>query len=232
MAEFTASLKQYDYDWHMYSANKPNYVILTPEEKPYQIDLNSRTIYGPSVLSVEDDHNAELIIFEVDRYYEYVDLADMCCIIQFKTNKKNKEPFIGIYPVRYYDIVTKPDKILIPWSIPHSVTQSAQTIEYNFRFFKMEKQDEAYKLVYNLNTLSAEAQILDSLNVYSKDLNNVYNVEDIEYNDEIFTDSRTTAFEQLVQMYKDLYNTKQLYWETPDTISSQTYNNDFLNEDS
>lgn len=234
--EFDASLKQYEYTWHMYSANKPNYVILEPEHEIYSINLQTRQIETkPEWLSVEEEHNATQLIFSVDRYFDRIDLADTCCIIQFKTtNKINNEPFYGLYPVRYYDIITQPGKILIPWSIPISVTQTAQNIEYNFRFFKLATNETtgAKYLVFNLNTLSATSAILNTLNIYSNGSGSVYNIENVQYEDPIFNSNpQKSSFEQLVDMYKDLYNTKQLYWETPETLANHTYNNDFLNED-
>lgn len=237
LKDFDASLEQYEYNWHMYSANKPNYVILNPNEKIYSINLQSREIETkPDWLSVEDDHNAVQLIFSVDRYYDTVDLADTCCIIQFiTTNRNTHEPFYGLYPVRYYDVITQPNKILIPWSIPISVTQTAQDIQYNFRFFKLgtDEEDSSRHIIFNLNTLSATSKILDTLNVYTNSKNGVYDITNLEYEDSIFNlDSAKSSFEQLVDMYKELYNTKQLYWETPDTINSHTYNNDFLNEES
>lgn len=231
-SEFDVSLKQYDYNWHMYSVNKPNYVILKPTSKIYKIDLATRIINGPSVISIEDDHNAVQLIFEIDRYYDSVDLADTNCIIQFKTvDKRTGEPFLGLYPVRFYDTQTHPNKILLPWSVTHAVTQSAREIEYNFRFFKLEEKNSQYHLIYNLNTLSTTSSVLDSLNVYSDDLSDVYDVTGIAY-ENYSLDQKKLTYETLIELYKDLYNTQQLYWETPETINNQTYNNDFLNNDS
>jgi len=70
------------------------------------------------------EHNAEMLIFCVDRYYDTRDLAQTCCIIQFKTVDKYDNVFIGLYPVEFFDITSRKDQdeILIPWTIPRSVT--------------------------------------------------------------------------------------------------------------
>lgn len=197
-------LDNYNYDWHQYTANIPAQIRLSinSDEKLYNINLNTRQIEGPEVLSVQDDHNAEWLLFIIDRYYDHIDLADTCCIIQFNTtNIKTGEPFHGLYPVEFYDLITLKDqkKIIIPWSIPRSVTQSAQEIEYNFRFFIVDL--EQGKLNYNLNTLPATATILKTLPLYD----DAYN---LDLND---VDLQTYNYDRLVQMYNNI-NHDGIYW--------------------
>ena len=68
-----------------------------------KVDLNKRTVEAPAFLSLEKDHRAETIFFEVDRYFGSVDLAQTTCIIQYQNNKKESR----IYPVPYYDTVSR-----------------------------------------------------------------------------------------------------------------------------
>lgn len=72
-------------------------------EQILKVDLNKRTIEAPTFLSMEKDHRAETIFFEVDRFFGPVDLALTTCIIQYQNNKKESR----IYPVPYYDTVSK-----------------------------------------------------------------------------------------------------------------------------
>lgn len=59
-------------------------MIRIPENEPiYQIDLNERKIYAPDFLSVEEDHNSEIIWFKTDRFYDNIDLYDSVCWIQY-----------------------------------------------------------------------------------------------------------------------------------------------------
>ena len=70
-------------------------------ESKLKIDLNTRKIEAPEFLSVKNDQKAETFFFEVDRFYNHIDLALTTCIIQYITPKG---PYI--YPVPFYDTVS------------------------------------------------------------------------------------------------------------------------------
>ena len=133
----------YNYTWRIPSLNLPNklstklFEDLNNEGRIYDIDLDTRIIHGPDILSCQFDHNAEMIVFKIDRYHGVYDLANTCCIIQYITTDQYGDQFIGLYPVPYYDVLTCQfeNKILIPWSISRAVTQIAKTISYNIRFY-------------------------------------------------------------------------------------------------
>ena len=168
-----------DYFWHIPTLNKPHFVELKDrlgnDKEIYQINLKDRTIHGQSILICRQDHNAEEIIFCVDRYHNEIDLADTCCIIQFETiNSKTGQSYIGLYPVQFYDIQTKlhENLILIPWDIPIDITQSAVTVTYNFRFYKLAPENE--KLVFNLNTRPTTTTIVNTLAVSDDRLAGTY----------------------------------------------------------
>lgn len=56
--------------------------IPIPDSKPLlKINLNTRKIDAPEFLSVENDQKAETFFFEVDRFYNHIDLALTSCII-------------------------------------------------------------------------------------------------------------------------------------------------------
>jgi len=58
------------------SYNPPNILLRIPvNEKVYDVDLDSRIITPPKFLGVESDHEAELVYFKMDRYYDNIDLA-------------------------------------------------------------------------------------------------------------------------------------------------------------
>jgi len=44
-------------------------------KKLYTVDLNSRSIDSPSIISVENEHYAETVYFLIDRFYGNMDLA-------------------------------------------------------------------------------------------------------------------------------------------------------------
>ena len=67
-----------EYNALLSELNDPNeflkYVRIPRDEPVYEIDLNTRTIKAPDFLSVEEDHNSEVIWFMVDRFYDNIDL--------------------------------------------------------------------------------------------------------------------------------------------------------------
>ena len=90
------------------SYNPPNILIRIPAAEPiYHIDLKSRTVETPKYLGVEADHEAELLYFMVDRYFDQVDLSQCVCGIQFRNARE--EEYIYIVPM--YDILSVPGKI-------------------------------------------------------------------------------------------------------------------------
>lgn len=153
-----------NYLWHIKSGNPPDKVKLPIGEELYSIDLNQRIINGPPELAVKDNHEADLLYFIVDRYFEMIDLAETSCIIQFETIDKNTgELYKGVYFIPLYDIQTfaEDEKMILPWQIRNSVTQSATLIKYNFRFYMLDSSTN--EIIYNLNTLPATSKILDTL---------------------------------------------------------------------
>ena len=111
------------------SNNKPVIGPLEAADKIYKIDLESRTIETPEFLSVEKDHSAETIYFEVPRFYDCIDLTNTTCVIQY-VNAANE---VKIYPVPFYDVSTFAEQqlMLIPWNISAGVTKRAGTVKYS-----------------------------------------------------------------------------------------------------
>ena len=106
-------------------------MIRIPQDEPiYEIDLNKRVISAPEFLSVEEDHNSEIIWFKADRFYDNIDLYRGSCIIQYKDAALNE--FYYAAP-----IVTGTEKygnevILIPWVISERVSSSPGVIYFAF----------------------------------------------------------------------------------------------------
>lgn len=81
---------QKEYNELLYVINDPNNLIDEPvyyripaNEPVYTIDLNTRDVEVPEFLSVMDDHNAEVVWFKVDRFFDDVDLYGATCWIQY-----------------------------------------------------------------------------------------------------------------------------------------------------
>lgn len=137
-----------------------NYFRPIPEsEKIYKIDLNSRTIEAPRMLSVVNDHEAEIIYFEVDRFFDFQDLYQTTCLIVY--NNAAGEHYI--YNVPCMDAVTKrnENKILIPWFINQNATYKKGTIKFAFKFYIIDPLSLEFK--YVLNTQPATTQVVEGL---------------------------------------------------------------------
>lgn len=201
----TAPEKYFENLWLIQSKNAPQTVLLLPSsENIYEIDLASRTIEAPPVLSLQKDHNAETIYFMVDRFHDNMDLYETICIVQYITPSGLKR----IYPVPFYDVSTykqfidlgpKDDKpkLIFPWCIDGAATRDAGMVEYSIRFYKL---DEYYKTItYNLSTLPAKGEVLHGMEVLAQN-------EDYDFTAEVIQQilSRIEAAK--------VYNS-DIYWE-------------------
>lgn len=147
------------------SENAPSLAILLPtDEKIYNVDLNSRVVEAPEYLGVERDHRAEVIYFKVNRFYDFFDLTQSVCVIQYINALGESRAYV----VPYYDIDTlsghdetegeQDDIMLFPWIIDQETTKVRGPIEFNIKFYKL--NDVGSQYLYNLSTLSAKSQIL------------------------------------------------------------------------
>lgn len=150
------------------SENSPSIAILLPtDEKIYSIDLNSRTVEAPKYLSVSGDHNAEVIYFKVNRFYDFYDLTQAVCVIQYINGANQPRAYV----VPYYDIETlngmhtdeKEDLILFPWFIDKEVTKAHGKITFSIKFYKMTEGGSQY--LYNLTTLPATSEVLEGIKI-------------------------------------------------------------------
>lgn len=152
------------------SENAPSLAVLLPtDEKIYYVDLNSRTIESPEYLSVEKDHRAETIYFKVNRFYDFYDLTQAVCVIQYINALGESRAFV----VPYYDITTlaEDDMILFPWIIDGEATKAGGIIEYNIKFYKLTDTGKHY--MYNLSTLPAKSKILHGIEINEEETDKV-----------------------------------------------------------
>ena len=153
--------------------NPPSNVYLPYADNIYDIDLNSRTIYGPSVLSVQRDHKSEIIYFKVDRYVDYMDLTNTVCIIQYIV-PGDIQRIPHIYIVPYYDIYKfkQEEKILFPWAVGGSATEKDGILEYAVKFYKIDNSGSEPILLYSLNTLPTTSEVKRSLEANNNEIMN------------------------------------------------------------
>lgn len=147
--------------------NLKELVMLPSDEPRFIIDANSRTISIPddfSFLSVVNDHGAETIYFEIDRYFDQHDLSDEICVIQFRSVGPNGDVNEGFFPITKLDIETVPGKILFGWTVLSDATKYAGDVKFSVRFYSIETENDEPKFAYDFNTVPATLPIKNSLN--------------------------------------------------------------------
>lgn len=137
------------------------YTTLPSNEPRLIIDANSREISIPvefDFLAVKNDHKAETIYFEIDRYFDNHDLSEQMCVIQWLN--QNDE---GISPCTALDVETFEGKIIFGWEITSDCTRHAGDLRFSVRFYSI---DDIGGFIYNFNTLPAVSKVLDTLDSY------------------------------------------------------------------
>lgn len=180
------------------SQNPPSLVLFPETKRIYDIDLDTREIAGPELLSVSRDHKAETIYFRVDRFRDYMDLSNTACVIQYVTPDKQ----MHLYPVPFYDILTEKSKqkMIFPWCIDGAATSQQGIVSYSVRFFVVEERSGEYKYLYNLGTTPTSGEVLYGMEVseLSKDF-----------------DIDATAYEQLLGLISEIKR-DGVYWDILD----------------
>ena len=141
--------------------------LLPDDNQIFEIDLNTRTINVPQFLSVQYDHNAEVVYFKVPRYFEGVDLATTTCVIQY-INANND---VGLYCIPFYDLTHFDEDengiqvpvMLLPWSLGGLATVVSGPIQFSLRFYIIDSNSK--KFTFNLNTQTAKGSILYGMNL-------------------------------------------------------------------
>ena len=132
-------ITQQEYLDYLNKLKNPDFKALTfPKgEHIYNINLNTRKCDAPTFLSVKNDHEAETILFQVDRFFDNMDLSMVNCVIQY-TNA-NGDGYL--YRVPFYDKETLQEKgkLIVPWFIKAPVTAASGPVNFSFQFYVLEK---------------------------------------------------------------------------------------------
>lgn len=134
-------------------------IQLPSNEPTYRIDLNTRQIETPKFIAVNEDHNAEVLWFSTDRFFDCYDLAMCTCWVQYIN--ADKELFYYAAPIIVKGEEKGHDTILIPWVISKAATKKAGKVQFAFQFFTL--SEDKLKFTYVLNTLPTESIVLNSL---------------------------------------------------------------------
>ena len=199
---FMTAKEYYDHLLQIQSSNPPTIALLAAADKPYSINIQTRKAEVPDFLSVMGDHKSGVVYFMIDRYADYMDLAETSCLISYR-NLTTKQSFL--YPVPFYDIVTHQGKILFPWCIDGAATMASGSVEYSFSFYKVDHEGKKY--VYNLNILPSVSRILYTLNI-AKDVDPENPIPGEDY-----IGIKPTLYEELVAKIDELSKAYEIYWE-------------------
>lgn len=140
-----------------------NYLLIPLDEKPFEIDANSRVVTVPADFAkcgaVRNDNLCEIATFRVARYYDFQDLADCEIAIQW-TNALGEE---GLSWAFGKDVAGEPGYIRFGWALTEAVTKNIGNVKFAVRFFR--KTEGSNKFDYLLNTLPAVITVKDTLAV-------------------------------------------------------------------
>lgn len=217
--------------------NRQDTIIQLPPDEPiYEIDLNTRSISAPKILSVEYDHNAETIYFSVDRFYDNVDLSTMFCVVEYQNANPEVAKGGYFYPVPYFDITTKAkeNKMLFQWAIEGPATAYSGMVTFSIKFYKISTitvdaidgtSQTKYVYDYVLKTVPSKSEVLHGLNIAATTENYYFQPSEVE---------------AIYQRIEEVRRTNDLYWivlddndpvESLNDYPDKTINkNDIINE--
>jgi hypothetical protein len=112
-----------------------------------------------------------MIIFSVDRYFDYMDLANTNIYVQWETPDGTKSA-TRIFMIDLSD----PDKIRFAWPISNIITANPGAVKFSVRFFRT---NEEKQMVYSLNTTEYSFNI-------SRAHQNSLNFTNVEYQENLF----------------------------------------------
>lgn len=140
---------------------QPIFTMLPFDEPRFKVNLNTRRIETPAGFigqQVQNDNFAETIWFEVDRYFDAMDLYTTDISIQWE-NGNVKKVTQALNPTANLEIADLYGKIIFGWPLTKAMTHQSGTVKFSIRFQK--RADNT--VVYNLTTLPMNLRINDTL---------------------------------------------------------------------
>ena len=178
----------FSYIADIYHADRTFLIKLPVDEPVLAIDANKRTIDTTlfnRTASVQSDEVAEIAIFSIDRYFDYMDLSTTEIWVQWTAPGLDGLPREGATLITMVDKETEPGKIRFGWPLDSEITAVSGNVQFAVRFFKRgdvtvpgidgESTVLTNKIVYSLNTLPATLRISSAL---QPELNDATEVND------------------------------------------------------
>lgn len=141
------------------------YTMLPVDEEKFVIDANTRAIKVPTNftkngIGVQGDDVAEIVWFEIDRYYDIIDFYNTRPVVQWKHSGETESYISDAW---FVDINTKPDKLIFGWPLEKAICEKSGDLEFSVRFISFEGSSD--NLNYSFNTLPTKVKINKSLNI-------------------------------------------------------------------
>lgn len=141
-------------------------VSLEPTGSHCIIDVDERTITIPpdiKFFSVQYEHRANAILFEIGRFVKGVDLSTQTGVIEF-INGDLETGNVGFYPITEID-TSSLDRLMFVWKLHNDSTQIAGSLNFIIRFYTLNADNT---FLYNFVTLPGVGKILDTLDIDQK----------------------------------------------------------------
>ena len=145
-------------EWNARFAQYAKYLMLPINEDYFVINANTRTISIPAIFAANGvglagDSWAETLMFEIDRYFDYVDLMRTNIYVQW-TNTDGTDGSTLINLIDYDD-----QKIRLGWPLSSAVTAEHDgNLTFSIRFF-MRDPTNPETIIYSLNILPISVKI-------------------------------------------------------------------------
>lgn len=140
--------------------------LAVPSTEPrFIINANTREITVPSALQtvgVTKDHNAETVFFEIDRYFDDVDLFNKTIAIQY-INAAGKQYVIG--PTSK-NLEEGTGKIVFGWTLSEDALAQSGKIRFSVRIYSIDEDTKVMN--YNLGTKTASVTVAEGLYIVDK----------------------------------------------------------------
>lgn len=168
-AEYFTNIGQYYAHLVELEEKNPKFMMLPLDEDPFEINANTRAIKIPASFAkgsaVREDANSEMIVFTIDRYFDFTDLLECTAYVQWVLPDENHTEGVSAVIV---DETTLPGKLRLGWLITEDIAQYAGKVKFAVRFFKKDTANNKYTYVFN--TLPAEIAIQAGLEFEGTDL--------------------------------------------------------------
>lgn len=156
------------------------WLLMPADEEIFTINANTREISIPasvkkSGIGVYGDHNAEMIVLQIDRYFDTQDLLDTKCAINWTFTKAGARTAGEVQSTLAFapNADIKPGYVTFGFIIDKSMTPGKGTLTFSVSFYKL----SAGQISYKFNSLTASVNINDTLDLVDPELvsNNIDN---------------------------------------------------------